>query len=377
MDRNLRIKVVEVIADSAMGGGPKHVLGILRHLDQSKFEPFLICPEGYLARSARRIPGVSVFLFNPRSKFDIKAIYDLDRLVHYIRSTKNPFGPIIVHSHGQRAGFMARILASFGVKKVYTEHVLTSDYHLRNWLNEWTQKYILKRQNHKSDLVIAVSSAVSKYIVKSKLAPRKRVVVVPNGIELTKEAVSSRIPFSNESKITIGTIGNLNRQKGHKYLIDALQIIRQKLPMVSLEIIGEGEERVALEERVKKLSLEDNIKFLGYQTDPVKYMRNWDAFVLPSLSETFGIVILEAMQAGLPVIATKVGGVIDIVENEKSGLLIEAGRADKIAEAFFELYQDHSMQRKLVERGKARVKDFDWKKQIKLLEEQYEGLFKD
>lgn len=370
-----RIKLIQVIADSALGGGPKHVLGILKHVDQKKFEPFLVCPPGYLQNEAKKIEGIQVFSFDPRSKFDLVSVYYLHRTFERIRSLSDPFAPIIVHTHGPRAGLMARLVTPFGAKKVYTEHRFDDDFHLKNPINEYLQKKILARQNKKSDLIIAVSSSVKKYLINSNAALLSKIVVIPNAIEFENEPGSSdkKIKVSNKAPI-IGTIGNLNIQKGQTYLIEALSILKKKYPLITLEIVGEGSERNDLTEQIKISKLEHHVSLMGQKKDVEKYLHHWDAFVLPSIAETFGIVILEAMEAGVPVVASNVGGVPDIITNKKNGLLVPARSPKSIALAVEQIIDHPSQAAKLKREARERIKDFDWKVVIKRLEEEYQRI---
>lgn len=370
-----RIKLIQVIADSNMGGGPKHVLGILANIDRKIFEPFLICPPGYLSAEGKLLPGVEVFNFNPRSKFDLFAILKLHATIHKILSSHDPFGPAIIHAHGPRAGMMARWSAPSTVKIVYTEHRWDEDYHLKNPLNDMIQRKMLRRQNSKANLIIAVSLSVKKYLISSGLASKDKVIVIPNGISMketiTKKQDANKFQITNSKSQIIGTIGNLNYQKGHTYLIDAMPEILRKYPLVTLEIIGEGEDRSALEDQIRKLKLEKQVTLLGHKNIVSKYLKHWSVFVLSSVAETFGIVVLEAMQAGVPIVATKVGGVPDMITNEKNGILIPSQSSKAIAEAVIDLLEKPAMAAKLKREGLKRVEAFDWKKIIKELEKNY------
>ena len=369
------IKLVEVIADSALGGGPKHVLGILKHIDKKKFKPFLICPSGYLSVEARDVREVEVFNFNPKSKFDFIALLRLRRILQTIQSSGDPFAPMIVHSHGSRAGFFAGLAVIYGIKNVYTEHRFDESFHLKNKWNEWIQKKMLAKETRKADLVIAVSGAVRDFLIKHNFAKKEKVIIIPNAIELEGKTKEKRVKTQNKTPI-IGTIGNLNVQKGHRYLIEAMSILKKKYPLITLEIIGGGEGRIALLELIERLGLDHHVSLLGQKKDADKYLHHWDVFILPSIAETFGIVLLEAMKEGVPIVASKVGGVTDIITNNKNGLLVPSSDPGAIAEAVSKLLDHPVLAAKLKNGGKERLKEFDWKVIIKRLEEEYLGLCK-
>jgi len=367
-----KIKLVQIIADSDLSGGPRHVLGLLSSINRSKFECFLICPNGNLSREAKEISRLEVINIEMSSKFDLVAMSSINKILSQIQSQNNPFGPMIVHTHGTRAGFLGRMSLPKGVLSVYTEHRWDADYHLENRINEWLQLYWLKRLNQKTHLIIAVSNSVRDFLINRKLAPDARIRVIHNGIDL--QNAKSKMQKAKNSKgnhFIIGNVGNLNHQKGHEYLIEAMPEILEHYPHAMLEIIGEGEERKNLESKIQDLKLERHVTLLGKQVDPMSFMAKWDLFVLPSVAETFGIVVLEAMSQKLPVVATQVGGVPDIIKHNKNGILVSPHSPESIAEATIELLSRPAKMEQLARNASDRVKDFDWKKIVSKVEREY------
>lgn len=367
-----KIKLVQIIADSDLSGGPRHVLGLLSSINRSKFECFLICPNGNLSREAKEISRLEVINIEMSSKFDLVAMSSINKILSQIQSQNNPFGPMIVHTHGTRAGFLGRMSLPKGVLSVYTEHRWDADYHLENRINEWLQLYWLKRLNQKTHLIIAVSNSVRDFLINRKLAPDARIRVIHNGIDL--QNAKSKMQKAKNSKgnhFIIGNVGNLNHQKGHEYLIEAMPEILEHYPHAMLEIIGEGEERKNLESKIQDLKLERHVTLLGKQVDPMSFMAKWDLFVLPSVAETFGIVVLEAMSQKLPVVATQVGGVPDIIKHNKNGILVSPHSPESIAEATIELLSHPAKIEQLARNASEKVKDFDWKKIVGKVEREY------
>ncbi len=368
-----RIKVIQVIADSEIGGGPKHVLGLLENLDQDKFDLFLAFPAGWLERKAGEIGGVGVFRIDFKSKFDLGSLVQFREIVSKIRTDHDPFGPLIIHSHGPRAGFVARFKRIVGAKNIYTEHIYTGDYHLGNSINEWLQKNLLKRLNFKSDLVIAVSTAVKDYLLKSGLAPKNRTIIIPNGIELRDNKRELRATESGKG-VMIGTIGNLNKQKGQKYLIEALPTILEKYPEAKLEIVGEGPEYDNLKFLIFNLKLEGRVSLPGKQENTRKYLEKWDTFVLPSISETFGVAILESFAVGIPVVASEVGGIKDIVQDGQNGLLAKTKNPADLAEKVIRVLGDQKLAAKLIKAGNKTAEEYGWERIVKKVERAYLGI---
>lgn len=364
-----KIKVIQIIADSSLSGGPTHVLGILQNIDKTKFDSFLICPAGNLSREAKAIPGITVINIAMRSKFDLASVLEVKNEIAKIQTTGDPFAKAIIHIHGIRAGFLTRLIIPRGVKTIYTEHRFDADYRLKNPINVLIQKKFLTYLNKKTDLIIAVSSSVEKFLLAQKIASEKQLLVVPNAINLEK---SEKAKNKTTTSITIGTIGNLNRQKGQQYLIKAMPLVLAKFPDAKLEIIGEGEERFHLEKLINELNLANNVFLLGTKKDIKGYLASWNLFVLPSVAETFGIAILQAMNAGLPVVATRVGGIIDIVENNKSGVLVESKTPKTLADAIVKVLNNPELARRISNEASKRLVRFDWTLVIKRLEEIYQ-----
>lgn len=370
MSSKQKIKLVQIIADGDLGGGPKHVLGLLSHLDKSKFDCYLICPEGDLARQARDLKGIEVITTLMRSKFDLVALSKIKKALNQIQAKGMPFGPMIVHTHGPRAGLLGRWAAPKGIYSVYTEHRWDGEYHLENKFNEWLQLTLLKRLNSKTNLVVAVSESVKNFLAVRQLAPGNRIQVIPNGIDLENVEVKRKKVKAGPHHI-IGNVGNLNHQKGHIYLVEAMSEVIKKYPHATLEIIGEGPERALLEEKIKEMQLEKHVTLLGRQTEPLLHMAKWDVFALSSVAETFGIVLLEAFAIGLPVVSTNIGGVRDILAHNKNALLVEPENSHALAESILELLERPALAEKFIRAGKIKVKEFDWKEVIKKIEKAY------
>lgn len=369
-----KIKVIEIIADSDLSGGPTHVLGLLEHLDKKTFQPYLICPNGNLSREAKKIKEVEVFNIKMASKFQLSSVLKIRRTIEKIQVEGNPFAPLVVHVHGIRAGFLARLSYPKSALMIYTEHRFDADYHLNNFFNEFFQKKILKKLNKRTKIIIAVSSSVQKFLIESGMSDKEKTVVIPNGISL-KEKINSNKKTKNDSRsFIIGTIGSLNKQKGHRYLIEAMPKVLENYPLSILEIIGQGEEKSTLKKLAKRLAIEKNVSFLGQKKDIGKYLKEFDLFVLPSVAETFGIVILEAMRAGVPVIASSVGGIRDIIKNNKNGILVKSADSKALSKAIVALLDHPVLAAKIKREGLKRVQDFDWQKIIKKIEEVYIGL---
>lgn len=233
-----------------------------------------------------------------------------------------------------------------------------------NWLKEMVYR--------NASVCIGASRAVGDYFEEIGC---KKIEVIPNGVDLKRFKGLERKPHQG---FIIMTIARLEKVKGIEYLIRAFT--RPGLlgrPGLTLLIIGDGSERKNLEDLAKKLELEEKVKFLGeIPNEKVpEYLAMADCFVLPSLKEGFGIAVLEAMAAGLPVVASKVGGILDIVEDGKTGLLVEPGNPEEIAQAINKIYQNSALREQLINNAMAVLKYYDWENISERVFKIYENYF--
>lgn len=377
--RSNKIKLIQVIADSNLGGGSRHVLGILQNIDKEKFDVLLIAPRGWLTTRATKIKDLRVKIIEFRSKFDLASLAKLKKNIAEFRAEDNPFGPIVIHAHGPRAGYFCRYSVRFGEKFIYTEHLWNSDFQLKNRLNSFFQLAGLKSIYRKADLIVAVSNSVKKFLLGKIIGDKDKIVVIPNAIEISDDEpkIIRRPGRDRGGELLIGTVGALNQQKGQIYLIRAMHLVNKSLPKTSLEIIGDGPDREKLKKEIDRLGLEAKIQLLGEQKEIKKFIKDWDLFVLPSLSETFGLVILEAQEIGIPVLATSVGGVPEIIKNGETGVLVPPADPERLARAICALLAEKKERTHLARNAYQSLKrNYDWSKIIVELEKKYLALAK-
>ncbi len=155
----------------------------------------------------------------------------------------------------------------------------------------------------------------------------------------------------------MGTACRLVPIKGVRHLIAAMAVLRPSMPDVRLEIAGAGPEQSALESEVRLQGLDDSVKFLGWQTEISYVMARWDVYAQPSLEEGFGLAVVEAMAAGLPVVASRVGSLPELVEEGHTGWLVPPANPAALAERLRHLLLDPAAQQAFGEAGWARARD--------------------
>ncbi len=210
-----------------------------------------------------------------------------------------------------------------------------------------------------ASVIVAVSSQVCKDLVAAGLDARK-IVVIPNGVTASVPNEPARTKVQREfdadqGKIVLLSIGRLVYQKAHNVLIDAMRIVRAKATNVVLYIAGEGQLRKPLEAQIREAELGECVHLLGNRIDIPELFTLTDIFVLPSRWEGLPMALLEAMDAALPVVATKVEGVDEVVENDVQGLLVPPEDAPALAQAILRLVKDRALRKKMGVLARKRV----------------------
>jgi glycosyltransferase involved in cell wall biosynthesis len=264
----------------------------------------------------------------------------------------------LLHLHLPRAGFYGRFAAKLlSLPVLYTEHNLWESYvPFSRFLNRIT--YFLN--NH----VVAVSDAVQTSIRNHSHYPTDRQTRIYNGIPLYNEIQPDR-RFGlrqdiglHERTIIAGTIANLHPRKGIQFLLYALHHLLDEFPNLHCVIIGRDDgEEANLRRIVTQLGIENHIHWLGYRPDARHLLPMFDVFVLPSLFEGLPIALLEAMDAGLPVIATRVGGTPEVVVNGETGLLVDPGDVPALAISLRSLLVDSHKREQMGDAGRRRVRE--------------------
>jgi glycosyltransferase involved in cell wall biosynthesis len=230
----------------------------------------------------------------------------------------------------------------------------------------------------RADKVIAVSKSAAEETIAYCHLPRRRVVAIHNGIDLAG-FTDLRVDEENENH-TLLSVGRLSWRKGYKYLIDAMPNVLSQYPDAKLLLLGDGEQKTPLRRHVKKLGIESSVLFLEEVSAERLHSLYHEAevYVQPSLYEPFGITILEAMAMKKPILATRVGGIPEIITNEVEGLLVEPRNSLNLAEAIINLLSDASYRRRLGDNARRRVeREFTWEAIAKKTIELYRNLLDD
>lgn len=304
-----RIKIVYVLPSLDAGGAERFIVDLIKNLDRDIFLPVVILFHhgGFFVPEMEAL-GVRLKVLKKRYLFDPGNFW---RLVRAIRREK----PDIVHTE-LGGDFYGRLAAAFlGIKNIISteQNVQVGESLLHNILKRLTSPL--------ARVVVAISEAVKNDAIKRYGLSPKKVSVVYNGIDVDKFIF--RGPQEREARpIVFGSIARLTKQKNFSLLFKAISEMKEKDNCRFL-IVGEGELRPQLQREIDSLGLGEIVSLLGLKKDIPYFLAGLDYFVLPSLWEGLGVVILEAGAMGLPVLASRTDGIKEVIEDEKTGLLFE------------------------------------------------------
>jgi len=246
----------------------------------------------------------------------------------------------------------------------------------RAGLRERVLFWRMKRSYPRAERIVALSQGVAEELVEMGLAKQDQLSVIPNAGFDESVLDAKDVPIDERStpeESLLVACGSLTHQKGYPYLLDAFRQVRD-LEEAELWILGEGDQRETIQSQVKDLGLENDVSLLGFQNNPFRFMAAADVFVLSSLWEGFGNVVVEAMACGSPVVSTDCPyGPGEIISHEENGLLVPPADADALSEAILRVLTNGTLSEQLSENGKRRAQDFH----ASAIAQEYLDLFRD
>ncbi len=368
----MRKQVLHVIYSLFRGGAEKHIETIAT-APSTKYR-HLVCSltSGDELVDSMRSAGIPVFLLGKKFRGDPGVMLPLVRLIRDQRVD-------IIHLHntsGTFWGTLAAILARTSIPIVRTEH---SPYIP-------ARSPLLYRSLHsyltgRSEKIICVSDHVKKSLIANLPRWKDKYVTIHNGINIDKFKTSlsrkecrSRFKLPADAGI-VGTIGRLIALKNHARLIQSLPAVRKEVKDVHLVILGEGELKSKLRQLSVDFGVSDSVSFLPSTDDIDEFLRSLDVYILPSLSEGLPLTLLEALAAGIPAVASSVGGIPEIIKDGYDGYLISPVKEDEIAGRITDLLRHGNTAADFARRGEETVRDrFSAEQMISRTEELYDKL---
>lgn len=367
-------RVLHVINGGEVGGAEELVLTLMKLLDPAKYQPFLLClchgPFAALVSQQGFMSGTIAM----KHRLDLSTINPLREYIqqHHIN---------LVHTHGVRANLVARLAAAReNIPVVTTVHsVLRYDYDLP--FKFLLARYVTMLTNKYSDKFIAISNAIAEEITQMGV-PAEKIVIIHNGLDTDKFSIprdateiKKELGLDPERKI-VTMIARLHPVKGHEYFLRAARKVIDTGLNVQFLIIGEGTHRHRIEQQVRDLELTGMVKMPGYYSSIEDIYGVSDLLCVPSIMEGLGLVVLEAMYFKVPVVASNIGGIPEIVSDRIDGLLVKPRDYEGLANAIMNVLVDSDLAQQLTTRGRQKVEQFSMLNMAHQVEQVYDEVLK-
>lgn len=350
-----RLRVVHVVLSLEVGGLEHVVLDLVRQGLAAGQDVSVLCVErtGALAPQVEAL-GAPVVCIDKVPGLSPRSVRDLRRAFAGIR-------PDVIHTHQLAA--LAYVRASFLARHrpvvVHTEHG-------KHYSGRWRNRLLGRFGSGGVDRFFCVSADVAAEVRQCHVARSAIVQVVPNGIDTARFSddhgsrdIRAELNIPAGARV-VGTVGRLAEIKRQDLLIQGFAEISKACPDTHLLLIGDGPMRADLQELARKLNLADRVHFAGYRADPAPFVRSMSVFALTSRSEGMPLSVLEAWAAGVPVVASRVGGLPELIRQDSTGLLFESGSAPEFAASVLRVLGDGKLRGDLIAAARRRVQtEFD------------------
>ena len=382
-----KIKVLRIIARLNIGGPAIHTILLTQGLNPERYSTVLVkgcedISEGNMLGLAKEKNVSPIFIESLQREIKFSRDWNAFwKLYSLIKKEK----PDIVHTHTAKAGALGRLAA-----KIAGVPIIIHTFHGNTFQGYFSsaraKKFLMieKFLSSFTDKIITVSKRGMEDILTYKIAKKEKITHIPLGLELTKFFSADKFKGElrkefgfTDQDLLIGIVARLVPIKGHTVFLQAAERVLQKNSDAKFLVVGDGELRKELEALTKKLGIEKNVFWTGFRSDLERIYADLDLVVLSSLNEGLPVAIIEAMSASRPVVSTDVGGVRELVQDNKNGIVVRSEDPQALADAIIDITSDRT---KLKEMG-IRAKDlayprYDIKRLIGDIENLYEELIK-
>lgn len=339
------MNVLQILPELNVGGVETGTLDLARHLVSLGHKAVVVSNGGVLVKDLESF-GAIHYSLPVHKKSIIGLIKTISKLVAIIKKEQIH----VVHARSRVPAW----IAYFACRKSSAVFITTCHgyykRHVFSYCMGWAKR------------VIVPSHVIGRHMIEDFGVPRDRIRLIPRSVDLKRFTYVPPSERKPHSSFNVGIIGRLSSIKGHLYFIKAMAHVLRDIPQLKIWIVGDAPSSKAsykeeLQVLVKRLGLWQNTEFLGTQKDIPEILKNTDLLVLATTTqEAFGRVIIEAQACGVPVVATSVGGVVDIIDDGKTGLLVPAADPENMAEAVTKIYKDKKLAQDLVENAYRKVK---------------------
>ena len=369
---NKRIRVLHVA--EAAGGVERYLQTLFKYSDKEQVENILVCSQNYDYKKMKSLADRVIVLkmahqINPSS--DIKVEKALRRIIKQLK-------PDIVYAHSSKAGALARI-ADLGLKNrvIYNPHGWAFNMQQSAKKKEM-YKWVEKISAHFCDKIVCISDAEKESALREKICKPSKLQVIYNGIDL--EAIKNTIPKTKaelnipEDAFVVGMVGRLSKQKAPDVFVKAAKLIKDKIPNAYFLMVGDGELRGQVENLIHQYDLGSSFLITGWVDNPTAYMKIMDVGMLLSRWEGFGLVLLEYMACGVPIVATNVDAIPNIIKDGVNGMLVNKDSFVGVQKVCTGLKNDTELKDRIIASAKSMVRN---KFGAKRVAKESIGLYKD
>ena len=358
------LKILQVAYKAEISGGEKVLLNLAKHLKSRGHHLLVACPCYGPLVEVLRGEGIGVRITPIKKTYDLMAAYRLRNLIFQEQVQ-------VLHSHGMLVNIAGRVASKMAgipvsISTVHLTRQLSTGERAENIFQWLKGRYYRSLDNFTAgfnDRVIAVSESVRQDLISQGVSSEK-IVVIKNGIECE----SYQNPLERENQQAnkkrelgigngpvVGTITRFYKQKDVQTFLYAISDVIRDYPNLRCLILGDGKQRRELEHLRSRLAIDENVTFLGYREDAREILDLFEIFVLSSLWEGLPLVVLEAMAASKPVIATRVPGTAEAIVDGQTGILVPLRDSKRLAESIKTLLRDQKLAQKMGEAGKRRA----------------------
>lgn len=323
-------------------GGQNQVLVTVLGLRALGHRSVLVAHAGGELRQ-RAAEGMELIPLAPRMEMDLSAAWRLSRIIKELK-------PEIIHAHDPHGVAMAALALSMSTQLVKPPLVASRrvDFRLKdNSLSRWKYRQV--------DCFICASEAIRQMLMADGI-PEARAVTVHEGIDLDRVEAAPAAKLHEELWLPhqapiVGNVAALVPHKGQRHLIEAAALVVRQVPDARFVIAGEGELRPSLERQIKEHHLEKHVFLTGFRPDVLSLHKSFDIFVMSSVTEGLGTSLLDAMASGKPIVATRAGGIPEVVVDGETGILVPPRDHRAMADALISLLTDPALRQRMGDAG--------------------------
>lgn len=355
----MKPRVLHLVSTLGIGGQEMVILSLVKHLDRERFDTMVMAMhEG--GPIADRIEALGVAVEVVAGPW-LSGVPLVRKLVDRIRA----YQPDVLHTHNpgpHQHGAAARLFTRTPVL-IHTKHGRNT---FPTRIGQWGEQFA----GRFTDRVVPVSTDAAVVARNLDRVPQHKLQVIHNGIALNGSHCANVLPLGRPPRAV--HVARLNRVKDQPTLLAAARLVADQLPGFTIDIVGDGPARDIVHAEAERLDLSEVVRFHGMRDDVNRFLAEADLFILPSLSEGIAITLLEAMAAGLPVVATDVGGNREVVISGETGALVPVGDPEAVAAAIIYVLTNPEMARRWGAAGRERVAtDFNIERTVMAYQDAY------